>query len=118
MLLLILADILWLIFFTSAWVHEKNLKDSPEISQYWDSLSFIHSFVYILAVVELIIKFILIWYFSSIYKDKRSLKELCNFNYDEKGTTSGNQFDNFGNDRIGDNNNEFNGFNDNFGNDY
>ena len=51
MLLLILADILWLIFFTSAWVHEKNLKDSPEISQYWDSLSFIHSFVYILAIV-------------------------------------------------------------------
>ena len=38
MFLLILADLLWLIFFASAWVHEKNLKDSPEISQYWDSL--------------------------------------------------------------------------------
>ena len=98
MFILIFADILWLIFFTSAWIHEKNSKDSPEIAKYWDSLSFVHSLVYFLSIIELIIKIVLIWYFSSIYREKRSLKELCNFNYDEKGSTPGNQFNNFGND--------------------
>lgn len=119
MFILIFADILWLIFFTSAWIHEKNSKDSPEIAKYWDSLSFVHSLVYFLSIIELIIKIVLIWYFSSIYREKRSLKELCNFNYNEKDNTIGGN--NFG-DGIekldGNNFKGFNGFNDNFGNDY
>ena len=119
MFILIFADILWFIFFTSAWIHEKNSKDSPEIAKYWDSLSFVHSLVYFLSIIELIIKIVLIWYFSSIYREKRSLKELCNFNYNEKDNTIGGN--NFG-DGIekldGNNFKGFNGFNDNFGNDY
>ena len=64
----------------------------------------------------MIIKIVLIWYFSSIYREKRSLKELCNFNYSEKeNTPGGNNFED-GIGRLDDNN--FGGFNNNFGNDY
>ena len=64
LVVLILADIVWIFLFSSAWEHsdeteeteEKQTKHSEGKDEYWDSLWFIHKIVYILAYVELLLK--------------------------------------------------------------
>ena len=84
------ADIIWIIFFSGAWTHlskEERAKsgnnDSEDVIQYWDSLWFIHGFVYFLSFVELILKLLLLYYLIVDYKGKYSLGDLLNLNYDE-----------------------------------
>ena len=68
------ADIIWIFFFSGAWTHlskEERAKsednDSEDMVQYWDSLWFIHGFVYFLSFVELILKLLLLYYLITDY---------------------------------------------------
>ena len=126
------ADIIWIIFFSGAWTHlskEERAKsgdnDSEDVIQYWDSLWFIHGFVYFLSFVELILKLLLLYYLIVDYKGKYSLGDLLNLNYDETNNdvqapiNEQNQNNNISNDiegfgqEIG-----TNSFEENFRNDY
>ena len=99
--ILAIADILWIIYFSSAWTHlskeerEKiNIGDSEDIINFWDSLWFIHGLVYFLAFIELILKGLLLYYLIMDYNGKYSWKDLFNLNYDataEKITTNGDE---------------------------
>jgi hypothetical protein len=85
--ILSIADIIWIIYFSSAWIQvseEEKLRigDNSGLVTYWDSLWFIHGFVYFLAFVELIIKALLLYYLIADYKEKYSLQSLFNFSYD------------------------------------
>jgi hypothetical protein len=91
-IILSIADIIWIIYFSSAWIHlseeeRAKTKDDAGIGIFWDSLWFIHGFVYFLAFVELILKALLLYYLIMDYKGKYSLKDLMNFNYDGIGST-------------------------------
>ena len=125
--LLIIADIVWIILYSSAWEHssensaqKKNLKEDNE---FWDSLSFIHSTVYFLAYVELILKCCLLYYLIADFKEKYKLGDLLNFNYtDGKNSIQpqnvGDQqmnFDNSMNNYVNESNNSYN---ENFQNKY
>ena len=85
--ILIIADIIWIILYSTAWEHNpqntdqrKNLKEDHE---FWDSLSFVHSTVYFLAYVELILKCCLFYYLIADFKEKYILQDLFNLNYDD-----------------------------------
>ena len=87
--ILSLADIIWIFFFSGAWTHlskeeraKSNDNDSEDMVQFWDSLWFIHGFVYFLSFVELILKLLLLYYLITDYKGKYSLGDLLNLNYD------------------------------------
>ena len=87
-LILSIADIIWIIYFSKAWIQlsdEERAKIGNEsgIAEFWDSLWFIHGFVYFLAFIELIIKALLSYYLIVDYKEKYSLKSLFNFSYDD-----------------------------------
>ena len=91
-IILSIVDIIWIIYFSSAWIHlseeeRAKTKDDAGIGIFWDSLWFIHGFVYFLAFVELILKSLLLYYLVMDYKGKYSLKDLMNFNYDGIGST-------------------------------
>ena len=118
--ILSLADIIWIIYFSNAWIQvseeEKGkIDDDSGIVTYWDSLWFIHGFVYFLAFVELIIKALLLYYLIVDYKGKYSFKSLFNLNYDD---TNGNKSDNItSNDEMKISNNISNDIGD-FGKDF
>ena len=86
--ILSIADVIWIIYFSGAWIHlteeeRSKTKDDSGIGYFWDSLWFIHGFVYFLAFIELILKALLLYYLIMDYKGKYSLKDLLNLNYDE-----------------------------------
>ncbi len=87
--ILILADIVWIILFSSAWEHsseeeeQKNSKNAEKEEVFWDSLWFIHKIVYILAYIEVILKGFLLYYLVADFKEKYKLGDLFNFNYDD-----------------------------------
>ena len=83
--ILIIADIVWIILFSSAWDHGDNPEQnsSKEENIFWDSLWFIHKIVYILAYIELLLKGFLLYYLIMDFKEKYKLKDLFNFNYDD-----------------------------------
>jgi len=112
--ILSLADIIWIIFFSGAWTHlskEERAKnddnDSEDMIQYWDSLWFVHGFVYFLSFVELILKILLLYYLIVDYKGKYSLGDLFNLNYDgtnneeQNPVNEQNQNNNISNDIAG-----------------
>ena len=81
--LLSIADIIWILYFSSGWIQlseEEKLKigDDSGIVTFWDSLWFIHGFVYFLSFIELIIKALLLYYLFVDYKEKYSLQSLFN----------------------------------------
>ena len=130
--ILSIADIIWIIYFSGAWTHlskeeraENNDNDSEDVIEYWNSLWFIHGFVYFLAFIELILKALLLYYLFMDYNGKYSWKDLLNLNYDginkDKQTpvNEDNQINNISND-IGDFKKEIgtNSFDDNFHNEY
>ena len=130
--ILSIADIIWIIYFSGAWTHlskeervENNDNDSEDIVEYWNSLWFIHGFVYFLAFIELILKALLLYYLFMDYNGKYSWKDLLNLNYDginkDKQTpvNEDNQINNISND-IGDFKKEIgtNSFDENFHNEY
>ena len=84
---LFVAEIIWIYLYSSAWKHNEesfeNLKSSKFDKDYWDSIWFIHKFVYILAYIELILKCFLLYYLIADYKEKYKFKDLFNFNYDD-----------------------------------
>ena len=109
--ILSLVDILWIIYFSSAWTHvpkeEQKIKieDSGDIIDYWNSLWLVHGIVYFLAFVELILKGLLLYYLFMDYNGKYSWKDLINLNYDstaDKITTNEdeNQLGNISNEII------------------
>ena len=84
--ILILADIVWIVLYSSAWEHnDESLKfsKSEKNKEFWDSLWFIHKIVYILAYIELILKCFLLYYLMANFKEKYRLRDLFNFNYEE-----------------------------------
>ncbi len=82
--ILIIADIIWILLFSSAWEHNSEGEaSSSEERQFWDSLWFVHKIVYILAYLELILKGILLYYLVADFKEKYKLGDLFNFNYDD-----------------------------------
>ena len=91
---------MWIYLFSTAWEHDdkseeesKNTKNTKNPDPFWDSLWFIHSFVYFLAYIELILKCLLLYYLTSNFKEKYRLKDLLNLNYDDaKGSTLETQF--------------------------
>ncbi len=89
--ILIIADIVWIVLYSSAWEHndesQKHLRTSEINKEFWDSLWFIHKIVYILAYLELILKCLLLYYLMANFKEKYRLRDLFNFNYDD-GKTS------------------------------
>ena len=83
--ILILADIVWILLFSSAWDHNsENQENLTEDVQFWDSLWFIHKLVYVLAYLELILKGFLLYYLVVDFKEKYKLKDLFNLNYDDE----------------------------------
>ena len=84
--ILILADIVWIVLYSSAWDHneesQKYLK-SEKNKEFWNSLWFIHKIVYILAYIELILKCFLLYYLMANFKEKYRFRDLLNFNYDD-----------------------------------
>ena len=130
--ILSIADIIWIIYFSGAWTYlskeeraENNDNDSEDVIEYWNSLWFIHGFVYFLAFIELILKALLLYYLFMDYNGKYSWKDLLNLNYDginkDKQTpvNEDNQINNISND-IGDFKKEIgtNSFDENFHNEY
>ena len=124
---LILADIVWIILFSSAWEHDdENSKKKVEEkeSEFWASLWFIHKIVYILAYIEVILKSFLLYYLIADFKEKNKFVDLLNFNYDD-GKSGGIQqqnpgeeqqnFDNSMNNYVNESNNSYN---ENFQNKY
>ena len=83
--ILILADIVWIILFSTAWEHssETESKNDTDIA-FWDSLWFVHKIVYILAYLELILKGFLLYYLVVFFKGKYQIKDLFNLNYDDE----------------------------------
>ena len=95
--LLIIADIIWLIAFSSAWVHSKNAETNIKISEYWNSLKILHGFIYFIAILEVIFKGLLLYYLFEDYKGKYSWKDLFNLKYNKLETnniTIGNEMNN------------------------
>ena len=83
--ILILADIVWIVLFSTAWEHnEENEKKRDTDVIFWDSLWFVHKIVYILAYLELILKCFLLYYLIVFFKGKYKLKDLFNLNYDDE----------------------------------
>ena len=91
--ILILADIIWIILFSTAWEHDTQSENPSEDVQFWDSLWFIHKLVYVLAYIELLLKGFLLYYLVVYFKEKYQLKDLFNLNYDDE--KSKNQEQNF-----------------------
>ena len=82
--ILIIADIIWILLFSSAWEHNSEGEaSSSEETQFWDSLWLVHKIVYILAYLELILKGILLYYLVADFKEKYGFKNLLNMNYDD-----------------------------------
>ena len=82
--ILILADIIWIILFSTAWEHDVQSENPSEDVQFWDSLWFIHKLVYVLAYFELILKGFLLYYLVVDFKEKYKLKDLFNLNYEDE----------------------------------
>ena len=82
--LLILADIIWIILFSTAWEHDTQSENPSEDVQFWDSLWFIHKLVYVLAYIELLLKGFLLYYLVVDFKEKYKLKDLFNLNYEDE----------------------------------
>ena len=82
--ILILADIVWILLFSSAWEHgfEEDKKKRDDV-QFWDSLWFVHKLVYVLAYLELILKGILLYYLIVNFNEKYKFNDLFNLNYEE-----------------------------------
>ena len=118
--------------FSGAWTHlskeeraENNNNDPQDIVEFWDSLSFMHGFVYFLSFIELILKLLLLYYLIMDYNGKYTWIDLFNLNYDgtnkNEQTTSNeqNQINNISNDieelgkEVG-----TNSFEENFNNEY
>ena len=121
--ILILADIIWIILFSTAWEHDVQSENPSEDIQFWDSLWFIHKLVYVLAYFELILKGFLLYYLVVDFKEKYKLNDLFNLNYeDEKNMIQPQNFNEQQN--IGDNsmnnfqNESNNSFAENFQNKY
>ena len=119
-------------FFSGAWTHlskeeraENNNNDPQDIVEFWDSLSFMHGFVYFLSFIELILKLFLLYYLIMDYNGKYTWIDLFNLNYDgtnkNEQTTSNeqNQINNISND-IAELGKEVgtNSFEENFNNEY
>ena len=86
LVVLIFADIVWIALFSGAWEHdneEGKLKTPGEEHQFWESLWFIHIFVYVLAYLELILKGFLLYYLIADFKEKSKIKDLLTLNYDD-----------------------------------
>ena len=128
MVLLSFADIIWICLFSGAWVHDSEEQTGSETPKYlldfWNSLWFLHGFVYFLAYVELILKGLLLYYLIVDYKGKYSIKDLLNMNYEGGQTLSTSPgkegFDAIADDSMGKFEKELgtNSFAENFGNDY
>ena len=82
--ILIFADIIWIILFSTAWEHDSESESTSEEVQFWDSLWFVHGLVYVLAYIELILKGFLLYYLVVDFKEKYKLKDLFNLNYDDE----------------------------------
>ena len=99
--ILILADIVWIVLFSTAWEHnEENEKKRDTDVIFWDSLWFVHKIVYILAYLELILKCFLLYYLIVFFKGKYKLKDLFNLNYDDEKNVIQSQNINEGKDNI------------------
>ena len=88
LVILSVADLIWIIYFSSAWIQlseeeKKEIGDESGIVTYWDSLWFIHGFVYFLAFIELILKALLLYYLITDYRGKYDLKTLIDLSYDD-----------------------------------
>ena len=91
--ILILADIVWIVLFSTAWEHNSesdNSKSSEGENIFWDSLWLVHKIVYVLAYVELLLKVFLLYYLLVDFKEKYKYKlsDLFNFNYDDGKNSS------------------------------
>ena len=113
--LLILADIIWIILFSTAWEHDTQSENPSEDVQFWDSLWFIHKLVYVLAYIELLLKGFLLYYLVVYFKEKYQLKDLFNLNYDDE--KSKNQDQNF-NEQQNNGDNSFNNYQNESNNSY
>ena len=99
--ILILADIVWIVLFSTAWEHnEESEKQRDTDAIFWDSLWFVHKIVYILAYLELILKCFLLYYLIVFFKGKYKLKDLFNLNYDDEKNVIQSQNINEGKDNI------------------
>ncbi len=109
LIILSIADIIWIIYFSRAWIKlsdEEKLKINNDsgIAEFWDSLWFIHGFVYFLAFIELIIKALLLYYLIVDYKGKYYIKSLLILNYDDSSDIKSNS--NIGSDEKNNINNQ------------
>ena len=120
--ILIFADIILIILFSTAWEHDSESESTSEEVQFWDSLWFVHGLVYVLAYLELILKGFLLYYLVVDFREKYKLKDLFNLNYDDEKNMI--QPQNFNEQQIGDNsmnnfqNESNNSFAENFQNKY
>lgn len=79
--MLVGADIIWIITMSVCWVHPDKGNAMTEVDLFWNSLQYLHGFVYVLAYIELVLKALLIYYLFTDFKTKYNWKELFNFSY-------------------------------------
>ena len=65
---------------SSGWSHS-NTNVTNDLGKFWDSLYSMHTFVYVLAFFELILKALLAYYLFADYRDKYTWTDLLKFNY-------------------------------------
>ena len=79
LLFALIFDMIWIYQFTGFWRH------GVETSDLWKSLTFIHNSVYFIAIIELLLKFPLIYlYFKQFKNVGGSNNELLNLMYGRK----------------------------------
>ena len=75
LILAIIGDLIWLFFVPSAWA-------TVSTNEYWNSLSYIHTFGIVLAWLQLLLKTLLVGYLFWDYKSKvASIRSILSFNY-------------------------------------
>lgn len=69
---------------SASWIHPDKGEAMTEIDLFWNSLKYIHGFVYVLAYIEMILKALLIYYLFIDFKTKYNWKDLFNINYSQQ----------------------------------
>jgi len=82
---LIVVDVIWILIVLPYW----NTK-SENHNEYWESLSFVHTFAIILAFVEIFIKAVIGYLLINDYKKQfKSIKDLFLFSYESQNDILG-----------------------------
>lgn len=90
---MLVYDLLWVIIMGFVWNHGGSTSTTSYV-KYWDSLTFMHTVVYLLTFVEMAIKAVMAYFAFLLYKENsgastNGVKDLLSFNYANEKPNSG-----------------------------